>query len=64
MKTKNIVFIGKSIDGYIARKNGELDWLNMIPNPEENGMGYPEFMSEIDAIVMGKTTFEMVLILI
>ena len=61
MKTKNIVFIGKSIDGYIARKNGELDWLNMIPNPEENGMGYPEFMDEIDAIVMGKTTFEMVI---
>ena len=61
MKTKNIVFIGKSIDGYIAGKNGELDWLNMIPNPEENGMGYPEFMSEIDAIVMGKTTFEMVI---
>jgi dihydrofolate reductase len=60
MKTKNIVFIGKSIDGFIAGKNGELDWLDMIPNPDKNGMGYPEFMSKIDAIVMGKNTFETV----
>jgi dihydrofolate reductase len=60
METKNIVFIGKSLDGYIAGKNGELDWLDMIPNPENNGMGYHKFMSEIDAVVMGKTTFETV----
>ncbi len=61
MKHKNIVFIGKSLDGFIAGKNGELDWLDMIPNPEQNGMGYYDLMDEIDAIVMGKTTFETVI---
>ncbi|MDO5977744.1 dihydrofolate reductase family protein [Flavivirga spongiicola] len=61
MTYKNIVFIGKSLDGFIAGKNGELDWLDMIPNPEQNGMGYYDLMEEIDAIVMGKTTFESVL---
>ena len=61
MKHKNIVFVGKSLDGFIAGKNGELDWLDMIPNPEQNGMGYYDLMEEIDAIVMGKTTFETVI---
>ncbi len=58
---KNIVFIAKSLDGYIAGKNGELDWLHAIPNPTNNDMGYTALMEEIDAIVMGRTTFETVL---
>ncbi len=57
---KNIVFIAKSIDGFIAGKNGELDWLNAIPNPDNDDMGFYGLMDEIDAIVMGKTTFETV----
>ncbi len=61
MKYKNIVFIAKSIDGFIAGKNGELDWLHSIPNPEGNDMGYLSLMEEIDAIIMGRTTYEMVL---
>jgi dihydrofolate reductase len=61
MKSKNIVFIAKSIDGFIAGKNGELDWLDSIPNPEGNDMGYLSLMEEIDAIVMGRTTYETVL---
>lgn len=61
MEKKNIVFIGRSLDGYIAGKNGELDWLNSIPNPDNIGMGYYSLMEEIDAIVMGRTTFEVVL---
>lgn len=60
MKNKNIVFIAKSIDGFIAGLNGELDWLNSVPNPENNDMGFQSLMKEIDAIVMGKNTFEMV----
>lgn len=58
---KNIVFIAKSLDGYIAGKNGELEWLHAIPNPENNDMGYNQLMEDIDAIVMGRTTFETVL---
>jgi len=58
---KNIVYIATSIDGFIARENGNIDWLMDIPNPNENDFGFNEFMERIDAIVMGKNTFEMVL---
>jgi len=61
MAKKNIVFIAQSLDGYIAGKHGELDWLHSIPNPENDDMGYDGFMDEIDAIVMGRNTFETVL---
>jgi dihydrofolate reductase len=60
MEYKNIVFIAKSIDGYIAGVNGELDWLNSIPNPDNDDMGFLELMDEIDALVMGRATFETV----
>ena len=60
MEAKNIVFIAKSLDGYIAGKNGELDWLESIPNPENLDLGFVSLMNDIDAVVMGKTTFEVV----
>ena len=60
MEKKNIVFVAKSLDGYIAGKNGELDWLESIPNPENIDLGFVSLMGEIDAVVMGKTTFEVV----
>src|SRR5271157_4903401 len=52
------VFIGMSVDGFIARPNGELDWL-----PEGGGEphGYNEFIASVDAIVIGRKTFETVL---
>ncbi|MGA9542929.1 MAG: dihydrofolate reductase family protein [Candidatus Sulfotelmatobacter sp.] len=52
------VFIGTSVDGFIARPNGGLDFL-----PEGGGEphGYNEFIGGIDAIVMGRKTFETVL---
>lgn len=61
MDNKNKVFIATSIDGYIADKNGGLDWLQSIPNPDNNDMGYVEFTNGIDALVMGRTTFETVI---
>ena len=61
MNKKNSVFIATSLDGYIADKNGRIDWLYSIPNPENNDMGYAEFTNGIDALVMGRTTFETVL---
>jgi dihydrofolate reductase len=57
---RNSVFIAASIDGYIADINGGIDWLNAIPNPDNIDMGYHEFISRIDAIVMGRKTFETV----
>ncbi|MGB5402973.1 MAG: dihydrofolate reductase family protein [Robiginitalea sp.] len=60
MEKKNSVFIAMSLDGYIADKNGGLDWLQAIPNPDNNDMGYVAFTNTIDALVMGRKTFETV----
>jgi dihydrofolate reductase len=57
---KNSIFIGTSLDGYIADKYGGLDYLHAIPNPTNDDMGYHSFISSIDAIIMGRTTFETV----
>ena len=56
----NTVYIAKSLDGYIAGPNGELDFLNIVPNPEGSDLGFVEFMSRVDALLMGRNTFEMV----
>jgi dihydrofolate reductase len=61
MDKKNRVFIATSLDGYIADKNGGIDWLHSIPNPDNDDMGYLKFINGIDALVMGRTTFETVI---
>jgi dihydrofolate reductase len=55
---KASVFIGTSVDGFIARPNGDLDWL---PPGGGEPHGYDEFMSTVDALVIGRKTFETVL---
>ena len=57
----NTVFIGTSLDGYIADKNGGLEFLQSVPNPEHDQLGFPEFMDSIDALLMGRNTYETVL---
>jgi dihydrofolate reductase len=52
------VFIGTSVDGFIARRNGDLDFL---PPGGGEPHGYVEFMAGIDALVIGRKTFETVL---
>ena len=54
------VFIGVSFDGFIARPNGDLDWL-MGEGGDSAEYGYNEFIADIDAIVMGRRTFEKAL---
>lgn len=61
MQQKNSVFIATSLDGYIADKNGGIGWLNSIPNPDHEDMGYTEFFEDIDGLVIGRKTFETVL---
>ena len=58
---KNVIYIAASLDGYIARKDGSIDWLMEIPNPEGDNYGFSHFMEGMDAIVMGRHTFEKVL---
>ena len=55
------VYIAQSLDGYIAGPDGDLDWLNNIPNPENDDFGFAYFLNQIDAIVMGRNTYEKVL---
>ena len=55
-----MVFIARSLDGYIADRNGGLDWLNAIPNPDHLDLGYEKFIKNVDALVMGRSTFDMV----
>jgi dihydrofolate reductase len=57
----NIVYIATSLDGFIADKHNNIDWLHDIPNPEGSDLGFSEFMSRIDALVMGRNTLEIVL---
>lgn len=57
----NKVFIATSLDGYIADKNGSVDFLNQYPDPAGEDMGYHHFMDSIDALVMGSKTYETVL---
>jgi dihydrofolate reductase len=52
------VFVGTSVDGFIARPNGDLDFL---PPGGGEPHGYNEFIATVDAIVIGRKTFETVL---
>jgi dihydrofolate reductase len=52
------VFIGTSVDGFIARLNGELDFL---PPGGGDPHGYDEFIATVDALVIGRKTYETVL---
>jgi dihydrofolate reductase len=55
---KASVFVGASVDGFIARRNGDLDWL---PAGDGEPHGYDEFIATVDTIVIGRKTFETVL---
>ena len=57
----NYVYIATSLDGFIATSDGGLDWLMEIPNPDKSDYGFVDFIKGIDALVMGRNTFEKVL---
>ena len=59
-KMKTIVYIGSSLDGFIARKDGDINWLTQFAN-DEAIHAYKELISRIDAVVIGRGTFEKVL---
>jgi dihydrofolate reductase len=58
------VFIATSLDGFIARPDGRLDWLIDTPKgpkkPEGEDFGYGAFLAAMDGLVMGRGTFEAV----
>lgn len=60
-KVKNKVFIATSMDGFIADKKGGIDFLESVPELNTVDSGYAAFMQSVDALVMGRHTFETVL---
>ena len=55
------LFIATTLDGFIAREDGSLDWLLQLSNPSGTDHGYNEFIGKISTIVMGRKTYEKVL---
>jgi dihydrofolate reductase len=57
------VFVATSLDGFIARRDGSIDWLEeanaMVPEGED--CGFQAFMDTVDALIMGRRTYEQVL---
>ena len=51
------VFVGVSLDGQIARADGGLDWL---PHDTAEDHGFDAFMATVDALVMGRSTYDIV----
>jgi dihydrofolate reductase len=63
MSTKVSVYIATSVDGFIARTDGAVDWLKeanaAVPKGED--CGFAKFMNTVDTLVMGRKTYEQVL---
>mgnify|MGYP001797678541 CR=1 FL=1 len=55
------LYIAMSLDGYIARKDGSIDWLEALPNPNQIDYGYSDFYDTIDTVIMGRTTYDHIL---
>ena len=62
MRAQCSVFIATSLDGFISRPDGSIDWLEAANGsvPPGEDCGYAAFMSTIDTLVMGRKTFDLV----
>jgi len=59
------VYIATSVDGFIAKKDGSVDWLHTAGNPEADmgehaDMGMTEYMASVDCLIMGRKCMEMI----
>ncbi len=57
--TTGHVFIGTSLDGFIARKNNDIAWLTEFPTHDEDH-GFTAHMERVDAVVMGRGTYDVI----
>ncbi|MCD6046789.1 MAG: RibD C-terminal protein [Gammaproteobacteria bacterium] len=61
-RPKVSIYIATSIDGFIAKKDHSLDWLERFKPPPDNqneDYGYQKFMASVDTLVMGKNTYKI-----
>ncbi len=58
---KAIVYIATSVDGFIARQDGSVDWLTSGEDAGGEDFGFQDFFDSVDALVLGRNTFELVL---
>ena len=59
-----ILYVATSLDGYIARPDGGIDWLDEIPEQGEEPVedyGYSEFFASVGVVLMGRVTYEQLL---
>ncbi len=63
MSVQASVFVATSLDGFIAREDGSFDWIDKAGAgaPADEDFGYAAFFASVDALVMGRNTFEQVL---
>lgn len=58
---KIILYVAISLDGKIAKLDGDVKWLESIPNPDQLDYGYVAFNEKIDTTIMGNKTYEEIL---
>jgi len=58
---KIILSLAVSLDGYIAKPNGDVEWLKKVPNPNKLDYGFSEFYKTIDTTIMGNNTYKEIL---
>ena len=63
MSVKCSVYVATSVDGFIAKPNGDIEWLHQpeYSGSAMEGLSYDDFIATVDALVMGRNTFEKVL---
>lgn len=57
---ETVVYIAASLDGFIAKKDDDISFLDVVDSPGED-YGYSEFNQEVDTVIMGRRTYEKVL---
>jgi len=58
---KTVLYIATSLDGFIARPDGNIDWLTSVPAPETGDYGYAEFLNSIGTTIMGRRTYDEII---
>ncbi len=55
------VFLAVSLDGYLAREDGSLDWLSLVQTDPAEDTGYQAFMASVDTLLVGRHTYQTAL---